>query len=141
LREVVRTAVVAVLLAVLSHPVAAIAAEGAAECEQAVNRLAGTSKSEAARVAITFTGTQEALGLLDSAASKSNVDATLFPVEERKFVLFLQLRRSVLDSPALGTMVKSMCALGSVAGSRFNGAMLFIGKDMTDAAFAKLPGY
>ena len=141
MREAIRIAIPAVLLAVSSHPFAAIAAEGTVECEQGINRLAGTSKSEAARVAITFTGTQNALSLLDSAASKSNVDATLFPVDKEKFVLFLQLRRGVLDSPALGTMVKSMCALGSVADSRFNGAMLFIGKDMTDAAFAKLPGY
>ena len=141
MRQVIRTAFAAVLLAMSGHPIAAIAAEAAAECEQAVNRLAGTSKSEAARIAITFTGTQKALGLLDSAGSKSDVDATLFPVDEGKFVLFLQLRRSVLDSPELGTMVKSMCALGSVVGSRFNGAMLFIGKDMIDAAFAKLPGY
>jgi hypothetical protein len=141
LRKGIRTAIAAVLLAGLFHPMTAIAADSAAECEQAVNRLAGTSKSEAARVAITFTGTQAALGLLDSAGSKSDVDATLFPVDRGKFVLFLQLRRSVLDSPELGTMVKNICALGSVAGSRFNGAMLFIGKDMTDAAFAKLPGY
>lgn len=141
MRKGVCTALAAVLFAASVHPIAAIAAEGAAECEQAVNRLAGKSKSEAVRVAVTFTGTQQALAPMEGAAARSDLEPTFFPVDRGKFVFVLQLRPYVLDSPTLSIIVKNICALGSVAGSRFNGAMLFIGKDMSDAAFAKLPGF